>query len=718
MKRTHILLLSFLLCGSLFAQPGTKGAMISQQLKSNAQVSGGTVYALIIGISNYQHFPSLKFADKDAIAFYHYLLNASGEKADTSNIRLLLNDKAKAGDIWRDFSWLTRKALKKGDKVFIYFSGHGDAANAEEAYLLAHDAPNEGDPNLYNAGGTFQVYNLKTKIKQLSQSGVQVVLITDACRTNELPGKEAGSRWAYNKIMEQQSGEIQMASCAANEKSVESTNWGEGRGVFSWHLINGLSGLADDDPEDGQVTLYELQKYVKSKVRNDTRNNQGIPTQNPMFCCNEAENLVLNNPTQQQKMQLIANLSKPVLPGSNTMLVANTNRSVLADVKKAAVIYAKFTEALNKENLLGTELSAQFHYSQLINSDGFSNDDKKELTGEYAAALVNFAQQRVNNYLSGKNQKLYSYDYFMKAAEALREAYQLLGPYNDQSKVIMKTRLLLEARATSAMVIFKDFHENKSQTDLMKNGLLKLDSASKITNSASDAVLYHTYSLVLQGLNDIPKAIYFEKEALKIAPLWKYPYNTLGFLYNKTGNTDSALYYYHACILIDPGYTTAYNNLGSMYLSLGEIDKAEFYLNRCISIDPDYLNARVNKGLLLYRKQEVDSAILCWQGVIAKDSNFSNAHFNLANLFYNLRNLSGAATHYNECVRIDSSFAKAHFILSCIYSNEKKLKQASYHFEQALKNGYRDKSIDDNSDLENFRRTDEFIQLRKRYLLY
>jgi Tfp pilus assembly protein PilF len=83
-----------------------------------------------------------------------------------------------------------------------------------------------------------------------------------------------------------------------------------------------------------------------------------------------------------------------------------------------------------------------------------------------------------------------------------------------------------------------------------------------------------------------------------------------------------------------------------------------------------------------------------------------------------MRNLSGAAMHYNQCVRIDSSFAKAHFMLSCIYSNEKQLKLASYHFEQALKNGYRDKSIDENSDLENFRKTEKFVQLRKRYLLH
>lgn len=711
-----ILFLGVLFSIQAFAQkPGEKGVSAKG---TNTAFGGsqGTTYGLIIGISKYQHFPSLKFADNDARAFYDYLMNGLGEKVDSANIRILLNEQARAGDIWRDFGWLTRKANRKGDRVFIYFSGHGDAANAEEAYLLAHDAPNEGDPNLYNAGGTFQIYNLKTKIKQLSEMGVQVVLITDACRTNELPGKESGSLWTFNKIMEKQSGEIQMASCAANEKSLESKNWGNGRGVFSWHLINGMYGLADDDPEDGNVTLYELQKYVKAKVRADTKGSDGIPAQNPMFCCNEMENIALSRPSIQRKNELIASLNTQV--NSSNLMAMNINRSVLPDIKKIGLLYGRFLDAISREHLTGNDpQSAKSFYNQLIESSGLTPDAQKEITDEYVAALVNFAQQRVNKYLSGQNQKLYTYEFFIKAADALREAYQLLGPQNDQAKVVMRTRLMLEARASTATVIFKDFHENKSQDEQMKSGLLKLDSAFKLSVSASDAVLYHTYALVLQGLNNIPLAIYYEKEALKIAPVWKYPYNTLGYLYNRLGKSDSALYYYHACILIDPGYTTAYNNLGYMYMNLRQYDKALEYLNKCISLDPDYLNAKVNKGLLFYYQGKVDDAEKTYQEVINADSNFSNAHFNLANLYYNKQEREKAVPHYQRCVKIDPHFAVAHFVLSCIYSSQNKLKESETHFDLALKYGFKDVvKIDQNKDLENFRKTSSFKKIKQRYL--
>ena len=194
--------------------------------------------------SKYQSFESLNYADRDATIFYDFLRSKAGGNVDSADIYFKTNENAKGGDIWRGVSWLERRADSTGETAVIYFSGHGDAANAAEAYLLAYDAPNEGDPNMYNGGGTFQIYNLKNKIKQMVAKGVKVILITDACRTNELPGKENGNKWTFESITENKSGEIQMASCASNEQSLEDKKWGKGRGVFSYHLLNGLSGLA------------------------------------------------------------------------------------------------------------------------------------------------------------------------------------------------------------------------------------------------------------------------------------------------------------------------------------------------------------------------------------------------------------------------------------------------------------------------------------------
>ena len=57
-------------------------------------------------------------------------------------------------------------------------------------------------------------------------------------------------------------------SCQANEYSVEGTEWGDGRGVFSYHLLEGLTGLADVD-DDQIVSLQELERYLEDEIDQD-----------------------------------------------------------------------------------------------------------------------------------------------------------------------------------------------------------------------------------------------------------------------------------------------------------------------------------------------------------------------------------------------------------------------------------------------------------------
>ena len=95
-------------------------------------------------------------------------------------------------EFWRKFNRIKEK-LKKNDLFYIYFSGHGDAYRADEAYLLAYDAPAGNDRNNYSTGiGLIDIHKLKVRIQEMTSAGIKVILITDACRTNELPGKDEG----------------------------------------------------------------------------------------------------------------------------------------------------------------------------------------------------------------------------------------------------------------------------------------------------------------------------------------------------------------------------------------------------------------------------------------------------------------------------------------------------------------------------------------------
>jgi tetratricopeptide (TPR) repeat protein len=257
MKRFLVIVL--MLLGTLAAySQNAKGLDVSKNPGNNIT---GKTYALIVGVSKYRNpaIPSLKYADKDALEFRNYLI-ASG--IDSNNIALLLNEKATNSEILFSIDELTEKA-KQGDKVFIYFSGHGDVEShviTNDGYLLPYDAPR----TVY-AISAINVNILQSYVSTLSAHGVQAIVITDACHSGNLAGGLDGLKNISQILKSQWKDEIKILSCQPGELSLESEKWGYGRGLFSYELVKGLAGDADRN-KDGKVTMRELNLYLLEKV--------------------------------------------------------------------------------------------------------------------------------------------------------------------------------------------------------------------------------------------------------------------------------------------------------------------------------------------------------------------------------------------------------------------------------------------------------------------
>lgn len=69
---------------------GQRGVMVP----ANAPGPKGPTYALLIGVSNYEHVPSLQYADKDAETFAELLAKPLGGGLKPEQILLLTNEKA------------------------------------------------------------------------------------------------------------------------------------------------------------------------------------------------------------------------------------------------------------------------------------------------------------------------------------------------------------------------------------------------------------------------------------------------------------------------------------------------------------------------------------------------------------------------------------------------------------------------------------------------
>jgi uncharacterized protein YgiM (DUF1202 family) len=249
----------------------------SRTLRVTREVSKGKIWAVVIGISQYQTVRSLKYADKDALAFRDYLVNNVGITPD--HLTVLTNDQATLMNLKRSLGTdLKRKAGPK-DTVIIYYAGHGapepDASSPDgdglEKYLIPYDA----DPqDLYTTGLPMrEVENIFHRL-----SADRVIFITDSCysgatagRTFSVASRRANLSDGFLTRLSKGKGRVVLTASRAGEVSEERDDLGHG--VFTYYLLEGLKGKADVDG-DGVVTVDEAYLYLSTHVPQATGQNQ------------------------------------------------------------------------------------------------------------------------------------------------------------------------------------------------------------------------------------------------------------------------------------------------------------------------------------------------------------------------------------------------------------------------------------------------------------
>jgi uncharacterized caspase-like protein len=248
----------------------------------------GRRWAVVVGVSQYHdgRINPLHYADADAKAFYDFLRSdragLGGFKEE--NVKLLLNDQATFRSV-RSALFTFLKAATEDDVVVIYFAGHGmaDPERPENLYLLLNDTDMDDI-----AGSAFPMKDVSDAVRNLYARNV--VVLTDACHSagvgDQIHGprgttvRDVGSNQINQAFLESvqasNGGSVIFTASGANQYSQEDAKWGGGHGVFTYHLLEGLKGAADEDG-DRIVTLGEMMEYTRDHVRRDTRNAQ-IPT--------------------------------------------------------------------------------------------------------------------------------------------------------------------------------------------------------------------------------------------------------------------------------------------------------------------------------------------------------------------------------------------------------------------------------------------------------
>ncbi|MCB9267371.1 MAG: caspase family protein [Lewinellaceae bacterium] len=633
-----------------------------------AMAGKGATRAVIVGISDYEdsHIPKLHFAHRDAQAMTEFLLSDSGGKVKPEHIKMLLNDKATRGEITTAFYWLIEES-KPGDRAIIYFSGHGDMENKllmDQGYLLAYDAKASN----YMGSGTFPVEMLQKVVQTLSvKLNTEVILITDACRSGELAGKASGGVLATNQGLSRQfANEVKLLSCEPDQESIESDQWGGGRGLFSYFLIQGLKGLADEDA-NLKVDLGEIEDYLEEEVSKRA-------DQDPMKVgSSRVELFRVNEDT------LLALTQRALLEGE---AIAAVNSRGAADTI-VNPLYQQFQLALSEGRLLYPENNSAYSFFRQMEQEEALQPILGAQRLNLAAALQDGAQQAINAYLEASPEEMarrWQYDEsYRQYPEYLNAAAELLGSDN-----IFYDDLKGRQAYFEGLVL-------RLQGEIMpdKDSILQLALEKQELALSKDSLAAHVYNelgLIYLRLKKYTRSLEFFEQAHRLSPSWVVPVGNISMSKLDMGRIEEAAEAARDALELREDYVPPRCNLAKIAFTQGDYQKAEQLAKEAIAYDSTFTNAYHILGIAREKMNQLPQAKEAYLKAFHLNPKDALVNYSLGYLALIGGQAEEAAAYFKTAIRFHPYYADAHYNLGFIYLSElPDFPESEKYFRQYIK---------------------------------
>jgi Caspase domain len=226
-----------------------------------------TDYAVVVGIATYPGLTNLAGPDTDAQAVYDWLVDPEGGRLEQQNVELIRSaqfdpvdpqdPKPASGAVKAALLRIAAKTQQApGNRLYMYFSGHGFAPALEEGALFTAEA---------SQLAPFHIY-AHSWLKAFRRAGLfrDVALWMDCCMNYQqsIMVDEAEMRVSQST---KPPGPAFVGLAAQTKSALEHTMAdGKVHGVFTWTLLEGLRGGASD--ERGRVTGESLKAFLQSAM--------------------------------------------------------------------------------------------------------------------------------------------------------------------------------------------------------------------------------------------------------------------------------------------------------------------------------------------------------------------------------------------------------------------------------------------------------------------
>ena len=642
-----------------------------QQTKAEPSAAGQT-FALLVGVSEYERLPPeqrLEYPSTDAEALYNYVRSPRGGSVPEANIRLLTNSQGTAAAIRTGIADFLRARAGKNDTVLIFLATHGVVEN-DGAYVVAYDSDPE---NLKDSG--ISMVEIQSLMEGEFANVGQVLMFIDVCHAGLIGNIKNGNFGRVLQILGRFKGEETFGLLASGpgESSLESSRFGGGHGAFTYFLLRGLNGDADEDA-DHKITVNELQAYVYNMVRKATKNKQ-----NPRATGDMPGERVLVQDLSRTGIELADWQTAEATVTAQARALQRASRAIaprplgqLASLSERD--QQEFEQAIAAGRLLGPGADSAVEILRRLTPQLAANPlQLLLLENRLRTELQNRGQEVLLRYLRGED------------APQRQEDFEQGGRWFESAWSLDPEAVSLEGRAwfceARAMLFQNRFNEAR---DLLERavriepngpylynalGLLYLQQAAfpRAASAFRDAIRLapnwayprHNLALALTQAGSYDEAVVVYRDAQKTTPgSWYIPYN-LGLVQQRINRPRDAEASFRKASLLAPARPEPETALGFLAAFRGRSKDAERFYRDALAKQAAFLPARHNLALLLSETGREDEGVALWQAVLTDDPGFVSSRMALASTLERRDRKEEALAQYRLALDRDPEFTAA-----------------------------------------------------------
>lgn len=226
-----------------------KPLVVAKQVKS-------IVIAIGVGKFRDVRMPLVKYAERDAEIMSGYLRAIGGIPPERT--RLLLDQNALREDLAETFEEWLPKRVDADTVVYVYFAGRAVVDGKSGGVSLV---PFDG-----TTASVKRLYPVRRMQEVLSKLPIQRAIMMFEVSLDPTPGSNPASTPQADWEDGLAEGKNEVMWMVGNKALQEAHAYEQGKhGLFTYHLLRGLQGLADID-RDGTVVAGELCTYARGEV--------------------------------------------------------------------------------------------------------------------------------------------------------------------------------------------------------------------------------------------------------------------------------------------------------------------------------------------------------------------------------------------------------------------------------------------------------------------